>query len=144
LNGTNPCQDPFRDLPASQRFFSGGSSTNRAFQLDRLGAPDVLTADGLSTGGNGLVLFNFELRQHLTKVLKRDLTGVAFIDIGNVYRRVSTIDLSELRTGVGFGVRYDSWVGPLRFDVGYKTNQLTFTGGPERRWEFHLSIGEVF
>ena len=140
----DPNLDPFRDLPASQRFFSGGSSTNRAFQLDRLGAPNVLTADGLSTGGNGLVLFNLELRQHVTKLLKRDVTAVGFIDIGNVYRRVSEIDLSELRTGVGFGVRYDSWIGPLRFDVGYKTSQLTFSGGPERRWEFHLSIGEVF
>lgn len=136
----NPNLDPYRDLPASQRFFSGGSATNRAFQLDRLGAPDVLTEDGLSTGGNGLVLFNFELRQHVT----RDVTAVGFVDVGNVYRRVSTIDLSELRTGVGFGVRYNSPIGPLRFDIGYKTKQLVFTGGPERRWEFHLSIGEVF
>jgi outer membrane protein insertion porin family len=140
----DPTLDPFRDLPASQRFFSGGSSTNRAFQLDRLGAPDVLTADGLSTGGNGLVLFNFELRQYVTKLFNREVTAVGFVDVGNVYRRVSTIDLSELRTGVGFGVRYNSWIGPLRFDVGYKTTQLTFVGGPERRWEFHLSIGEVF
>jgi outer membrane protein assembly factor BamA len=141
---TNPNVDPFRDLPASQRFFSGGSATNRAFQLDRLGAPDVLTEDGLSKGGNGLVLFNVELRARVGQLLKRDVTAVGFVDVGNVFHRVSTIDLSELRTGVGFGVRYDSWVGPLRFDVGYKTDRMVFTGGPERRWEFHLSIGEVF
>ena len=142
--GTNANLDPFRDLPASQRFFSGGSATNRAFQLDRLGAPDVLTEDGLSKGGNGLVLFNVELRAHVAQLFKRDVTAVGFVDVGNVFHRVSTIDLSELRTGVGFGVRYDSWVGPLRFDVGYKTDRMVFTGGPERRWEFHLSIGEVF
>ena len=74
----------------------------------------------------------------------RDLTAVGFVDIGNVYHRVSQIDLSQLRTSYGFGVRYDSWIGPLRFDVGIKTDRMTFTGGPERRWEFHLSIGEVF
>jgi len=52
--------------------------------------------------------------------------------------------LSQLRTGYGFGIRYDSWIGPLRLDFGFKTDRRTYTGGLERRWEFHLSIGEVF
>ena len=69
---------------------------------------------------------------------------MGFVDVGNVFHRVSTIDLAQLRTGVGFGIRYDSWIGPLRLDFGFKTDRRVFTGGPERRWEFHLSIGEVF
>ena len=90
------------------------------------------------------MLFNAELRAHVGKLLNRDLTAVGFVDVGNVFHRVSTIDLSQLRTGVGFGIRYDSWIGPLRLDFGFKTDRKMFTGGLERRWEFHLSIGEVF
>ena len=41
-----------KDVPASQRFFAGGSSTVRGFQLDRLGVPEILTVDGISNGGN--------------------------------------------------------------------------------------------
>jgi outer membrane protein assembly factor BamA len=48
------------DLPASQRFFAGGSTTVRGFQLDRLGAAEVLTEDGVSKGGNAIVVLNAE------------------------------------------------------------------------------------
>jgi outer membrane protein assembly factor BamA len=155
-NIENEFDDPLRDLPASQRLFSGGSATHRGFQLDRLGAEDVLapdgsvlvkgvlTPDGLSRGGNGLVLFTAELRALAGRLLNRELHVVGFVDVGNVFYRVSTIDMSQLRTGVGFGIRYDSWIGPLRLDFGFKTERKMFTGGLERRWEFHLSIGEVF
>jgi len=139
------------DLPASQRFFAGGSTSQRGFQLDRLGVPDitgvkgVLTPDGLSNGGNGLIVLNAEVRANVGKLFKRDLSVVGFADVGNVFRRVSDIDLARLRPGVGFGVRWDSPLGPLRLDFGFKTDRLlVFTGGAERRWEFHLSIGEVF
>ena len=54
----NPLMVKVDDLPASQRFFAGGSTTVRGFQLDRLGVPEVLDDAGLSNGGNGLVIFN--------------------------------------------------------------------------------------
>ncbi len=149
--GGNQLTAVVEDLPASQRLFAGGSTSQRAFQLDRLGVPDipgvkgVLTPDGLSNGGNGLMVFNAELRALVARPFNRDLSVVGFVDSGNVFRRASDIDVTRLRTGVGFGVRWDSPVGPLRLDFGFKTDRLlVFTGGPERRWEFHLSIGEVF
>lgn len=125
-------------VPASQRFFSGGSTTVRGFQQDRLGAPDLLDANGLSNGGNGLMVFNAEVRTALTKEL-----GVAtFVDSGNVFSRVGAMHFSDLRTAVGAGVRYKSPIGPLRFDVGWKVGALRITDN--RRWEFHFSIGEAF
>jgi outer membrane translocation and assembly module TamA len=126
------------DVPASQRFFSGGGTTVRGFQLDRLGTPAILNADGLSNGGNGLLLFNAEVRTRLTRSI-----GIAtFLDAGNVFARVNAISLADLRPTMGAGVRYQSPVGPLRFDVGWKLGGLRVTDG--RRWEFHLSIGEAF
>ena len=133
------------DIPASQRFFAGGGTTVRGFQLDHLGAQEVLTTEGLSNGGNGLLIFNLEVRRVVKQVFGRNMAAVAFVDAGNVFRRVRDVNLKELRSAVGLGVRYDSPIGPLRFDVGFKTTRLVFGNGTrERGWEYHLSIGEAF
>lgn len=157
--GTDAAGNPIEihDVPASERFYSGGSYSVRGFQVDRLGVREVLTKDNLSTGGNGLFLLNLELRAHVGKLFKRDLGVVAFLDAGNVFKRAGDIDLTPcsgtiglgldgrcLRTTAGFGIRYNSWFGPLRLDFGFKTDRMLFANVTERRWEFHLSFGEVF
>ena len=52
--------------------------------------------------------------------------------------------LSAAGAAVGFGARYDSPLGPIRLDVGFKTDQMFFLKSTERRWELHFSLGEVF
>jgi outer membrane protein insertion porin family len=136
--------DIIRDLPASQRFFAGGSNSVRGFQLDRLGVPEILDANGLSDGGNAMMVLNTELRLGAGRLLGRALTVVGFVDGGNVFDRIGEMNLSRLRATTGFGFRYDSQVGPIRLDVGVKLDRFTFARGRERRWELHLSIGEVF
>ncbi len=126
------------DVNLSQRFFAGGSNSVRGFGLDRLGAPDVLNDEGLSRGGNGLIVVNAEVRT----ALSRDLGIVTFMDGGNVFSRVSAIRLPELRATVGAGLRYRSPIGPLRIDVGWMVGGIRATD--KRRWEFHFSIGEAF
>ncbi len=125
-------------VPASQRFFSGGSTTVRGFQQDRLGAANILDENGLSNGGNGLMVFNAEIRTAIT----RELGLATFLDTGSVFARVGEMRLGDLRTSVGAGIRYRSPLGPLRFDVGWKVGALRTTDA--RRWEFHFSIGEAF
>jgi outer membrane protein assembly factor BamA len=132
------------DLPASHRLFAGGSNSVRGFQLDRLGVEEILNDNGLSNGGNALIVVNAELRAFVGRLFKRDLAVVGFVDAGNVFRRVTDMDLGRLRATVGVGVRYDSWLGPLRLDLGFKTDRMIFVNARERRWEFHLSLGEVF
>ncbi len=128
------------DLPAGRRFFAGGSTTVRGFQQDRLGVPAVLNADGLSSGGNGVIILNGEVRTQLG----RGLGLVGFIDGGNVFARASDLALSRVRGAAGLGVRYQSPLGPLRLDFGFKFDRRLIGGKRERAWEFHLSIGEVF
>ncbi|HUL72096.1 MAG TPA: POTRA domain-containing protein [Vicinamibacterales bacterium] len=133
------------NVPASSRFFAGGSTTVRGFQQDQLGVPEILDRNGLSNGGNGLVVLNAELRAAVMKLFGRGLTAVLFTDGGNVFARAADVDLSRLRGTAGFGVRYDSPLGPLRLDFGRKFTQTVFSGGSrERAWEFHFSIGEAF
>ncbi|MEO7191247.1 MAG: POTRA domain-containing protein [Vicinamibacterales bacterium] len=146
--GQSQQQGQCPNLPASQRFFAGGGTTVRGFQLDRLGIPEILTEDGLSLGGDALIVANVELRRALTTLLGRKLTGVGFVDAGNVFARASQLSLGRLRGAAGFGFRYDSPLGPIRLDLGFKLAPQSINGKPdgrrERGWEYHLSIGEAF
>jgi outer membrane protein assembly factor BamA len=143
--------DVVSDLPISQRFFAGGTTSVRGFQIDRLGVYDPLCTcsvidpvTGLSLGGNSLIVLNGEIRRTVTKLFGRNLGAVGFIDGGNVFARAGDLDVSRLRGSVGFGVRYDSPLGPVRLDFGFKLNRLTVAGQRESGWEYHLSIGEAF
>ena len=141
----NPVVDVVADLPASQRFFAGGSTTVRGYQLDMLGVEELIDpVSGLSRGGNGVVVMNLELRRVLGRVVGRPVAGVAFIDAGNVFAKASDIDLARLQATPGFGVRFDSPLGPIRFDMGFKLSRRVIGGTRERGFEFHLSIGEAF
>jgi outer membrane protein insertion porin family len=134
-------QDVITDVPASERFFAGGDTTVRGFVLDRLGAAETLNVQGFPTGGNALIVMNTELRTPYWK----GLGGVGFVDVGNVFRRAREIALGELRPAAGFGLRYRSPLGPLRFDLGLNLDRrLLPSGQRERGAVFHLSLGQAF
>ncbi len=136
-----PLIDTVRDLPASERFYAGGDSTVRGFALDRLGDRDTIDVDGFPTGGDAVIIANAELRFPVT----RTLGGVAFLDGGNVFARMRQMDLGRVRGAAGFGVRYKSPIGPLRFDVGFKLDpRILGNGRRERRYALHISIGQAF
>ncbi|MFO7692958.1 MAG: BamA/TamA family outer membrane protein [Vicinamibacterales bacterium] len=130
-----------RDLPASERYFAGGDTTVRGFQLDRLGEPDTFDRDGTPIGGRSEIVLNGEVRLALWK----DVGVVGFIDAGNVFSTVENLSLGSLRAGTGFGLRYNSPVGPFRVDFGFKLGTLR-SYGPERedRFALHISIGQAF
>jgi outer membrane protein insertion porin family len=132
-----------RDLPQSERFYAGGDTTIRGFALDRVGTrhvpalpTDTLDADLLPVGGNGLVIFNAELRAPVSG----GLGVVGFVDSGNVFSRIAAIDLGELRSAVGGGVRYKSPFGPIRFDLGFKVNRQPGEG----LTAWFVSFGQAF
>jgi outer membrane protein assembly complex protein YaeT len=130
-----------RDLPASERYFAGGDTTVRGFQLDHLGEPDTFDSDGTPIGGHAEIILNGEVRLALWK----DIGVVGFIDAGNVFSTVDRLSLGRLRAGTGVGLRYNSPVGPFRFDFGFKLGALR-TYGPvkEDRFALHISIGQAF
>ena len=136
-----PVVDVVRDLPASERFFAGGDTTVRGFARDQLGTASTIDQDGFPIGGNALVIVNAELRLPV----RRGLGVVGFFDVGNVFSRTSDIDLGSLRSAVGFGVRYRSPVGPIRVDLGFKTNRRDIVPGTrEDLTAVHISLGQAF
>ncbi|MGH9329026.1 MAG: POTRA domain-containing protein [Vicinamibacterales bacterium] len=140
----NPDADPtitVRELPASERFFAGGSTTVRGFAQDKLGASGTISDQGFPLGGNALIILNAEVRARLFGALD----GAAFLDAGNVFEKASDIDLGEIRASVGVGLRYQSPIGPIRVDVGFKLGRRELSPGRfEAPAAFHLSVGQAF
>jgi outer membrane protein assembly factor BamA len=124
-----------KNLPEPERFFAGGDSTARGFALDTMGRPETII-NGFPTGGNGLVLFNTELR-----IPVGTSQVVTFLDTGNVFLNVADIDLGQLRSsaGVGFRARFKSFP-LLRFDLGFKIHPEP---GEDRNAWF-ISFGHAF
>jgi outer membrane protein insertion porin family len=128
------------DLPASERFYGGGDTTVRGFALDTLGTPETIDEDGFPLGGNAIVIFNAELRA----LVRGPISAVGFLDIGNVFRRASGVRLGDLRSAVGFGLRYRSPVGPIRVDLGFKIHPEVVAGRRERPTALHITLGQAF
>lgn len=124
------------DVPASERFYAGGDTTVRGFTLDRLGTPETLDPNGFPNGGNGMLIFNAELRAQVF----RNIGAVVFVDAGNVYRRVPDVSLSEIRPTAGLGLRYQSPIGPLRVDLGFKLDRKP----GEKLTALYFSFGQAF
>ena len=121
-------------IPIFKRLFLGGSNTVRGYRFQNLG---LLDETGNPLGGLSALNANFELRRRLYK----SLAGVLFLDMGLLSDDAFDYDFSDMRFSSGAGVRYDTPVGPIRVDVGYKLNPET---SKEDRWRIHFSIGHAF
>jgi len=128
-------------VPFFKRYFLGGSTSVRGWGRYEL---SPLTESGQPIGGLTVVETSGEVRVPLGP----KLSAVAFVDAGNVGRNPWQLDPGGFRVAVGPGVRYDTPIGPVRFDVGYQLNPipgLLVKGEPERRsWRAHISIGQAF
>lgn len=156
----------FEGVPITERFFSGGADTLRGFSLNQAGPRDPLT--GFPVGGDAVLINNLELRFPL---IGANIGGVAFYDLGNVYtdlhglwsglsrvHQPSATDLNFTSHALGFGLRYNTPVGPIRLDLGYNLNPPVvqqvgpaYSGGPIvethtrlPHFNFFFSVGQTF
>ena len=121
------------DVPTSERFYAGGSTTMRGFEQNAVGPVGV---NNVPAGGNAVLMLNNELRLPL---LKR-VDGVLFFDVGNVYPTIKDFSLTDLRESGGVGIRLRTpWV-LLRTDYGWVLDPRP----GEKRSRFYLSIGQAF
>lgn len=107
-----------------------------------VGSDDPANADDrLVIGGTQTMVNNFELESPVVKAAGISL--VTFFDAGNAFGDPwgnGGINLAELRTSVGFGVRWLSPIGPLRFEYGFPLNPYP----DERKAVFDFTIGSAF
>jgi outer membrane protein insertion porin family len=122
------------EMSISERFFAGGIKTFRGTYRDQLGPLDPVTEN--STGGNALILFNFETTFPIQLFPISDFYYSIFADIGNVFSTVKAVRFDQLQSALGFSLKYKTPLGPLRFDVAWDLG----TG----QAKFHVGIGNVF
>ncbi|MSQ02850.1 MAG: outer membrane protein assembly factor BamA [Myxococcales bacterium] len=107
-----------------------------------VGTDDPQAADDrLVIGGTETLINQFEIESPIIK--SAGISLVAFFDAGNTFGDVQgsgLIDLTDLRTSVGFGVRWFSPIGPLRFEWGFPLAPLP----DERTAVFDFTIGSAF
>lgn len=157
-------------VPVYERYFLGGINTIRGFQLFSLGpqvntlqtASPFAPTSPFNIGGNLELIGNFEVEFPIFPQLR--IKGVVFFDAGNAYNTESRICSSSgstglagpidpcaykqgftgifgnLRTSVGFGFRWFSPIGPLRFEWGIPLKRLQ----GEDPIVFEFTIGNFF
>jgi len=120
-------------IPVWERYFLGGPTTVRGFKFQEVGPRDE---HGRPYGGNKKLIFNAELIFPLIETFK----GVIFYDRGNSWGEGENFSLTDMREGVGVGLRFFSPLGPIRLEYGWKLDRRK----DERRGEFHFMVGAFF
>jgi outer membrane protein assembly complex protein YaeT len=140
IGNIRPVGNAPSNVPFSKKYFLGGATSVRGW--GRYEVSPLLA--GQPIGGNSMLAMSTELRA----MLRGKLGGVLFLDAGNVWADSLAFDLGDLRYAVGPGLRYQTPIGPIRFDIGYQLNPipgLLVDGNPQRRrLRFHFSIGQAF
>ncbi len=122
-----------QEIPLSERFFAGGSTTIRGFEQNSVG--DV-GPGRIPLGGDGMLVINNEIRFPLIG----RIDGVGFVDIGNVYPKISDFSLTDIRKAAGVGLRLRTPWFLLRLDYGVKLDRRE----GESRGRIFFSIGQAF
>ncbi|RMT84334.1 Surface antigen [Pseudomonas viridiflava] len=118
--------DGYTSIPPSLRFFAGGDQSVRGYDYQNLSPTN---SDGDRIGGRYMVAGSVEYQYSIAEKWRL----ATFIDQGNSF---NSLDMPSLKTGVGFGVRWVSPVGPLRLDLAHALDddggvRLHFSMGPE-------------
>tara|TARA_Y100000768_G_scaffold388789_1_gene387212 strand:+ start:12752 stop:15040 length:2289 start_codon:yes stop_codon:yes gene_type:complete len=132
-----------RALPRSEKFQMGGSRNMRGYNFEDIGPQenlqDRVTGEfrDFNVGGLFSMLGQFELEQPL--VADAGLKWVIFYDVGNVIEKFDPDNLI-LRQNYGYGFRWFSPIGVLRFEFGYPIDPPPGVAGQQ----FHFDIGQLF
>lgn len=121
--GTTVASD-FERIPTSLRFYAGGDNSIRGYGYRTVGPRNE---EGIMLGGRHIMVGSAEVDYEF----RPNWRVATFWDAGNAFDDIT----SATRHGVGFGVRWQSPVGPIRIDLAHGF-------GPEGdNVRLHLTLG---
>jgi outer membrane translocation and assembly module TamA len=153
-------------------FFSGGSTSNRGFPIRGVSPHGIVpflnpstatqqvdvgcnptAANGFmadpkecSVPIGGFTLWEFSNEVRFT--IKGPLSGATFCDMGDVSPHVlgqpQAFRLDHLHLSCGVGARYDTPVGPIRLDIGYRIQPLQVLGYPNETAAFNADASNGY
>jgi len=126
-------------IPPSERFYLGGPNNMKGFEQFSLGPTYVDVAGNVRPKGGTFQAFAlFELEYPLIR--EAGLKWALFYDIGNTWDTFPKGNDFTLRQDWGFGLRWFSPIGPLRFEWGFPIKAR----GGELSPVFQFFIGPPF
>jgi outer membrane protein insertion porin family len=149
-------------VPISERFYVGGVNSIRGYNLRSISPTVRVAQSGLepdstlydfSYGGNKELILNLELEFPIVE--KLGIRGVIFVDTGNAYAENEMFFQDKdydlpigLLYSVGFGFRWFSPIGPLRFEWGFPLTRRPNKYLPgtyiDDTYKFEFTIGNFF
>ncbi len=116
----------FERVPPDLRFFAGGDRSIRGYKYKGISPRDD---DGKLTGASKLATGSLEYQYNVTG----KWWSAVFIDSGEA---VNDIKQSNVKTGAGFGVRWQSPVGPIKLDIARPVGD-----SEDRDIQFYIGLG---
>jgi outer membrane protein insertion porin family len=148
--------DADHPVPISELFYVGGINSVRGYRYLSISPRDTVmsgfagdaTTTEIAVGGDKQAILNLELEFPLFKAV--GIRGVLFADFGNAFAPGEYSDPAvslSLYKSVGFGFRWFSPIGPLRFEWGFpldrRKNRLTGVTEDDAV-DFQFTIGNFF
>ncbi len=153
--------DTSKDVSIAERYYLGGINSVRGYRFLSIApstpapcnsaTPVESQICSVTVGGNKQVVFNFELEFPLAP--GAGIKGVLFADAGNVFPSGWWRDPSpdappfSLYRSVGFGFRWVSPIGPLRFEWGIPLDRRKDPRSQsymDQALDFQFTIGNFF
>ena len=128
-------------IPFDKRFYGGGRNSIRSYGYQMSGE---LESDGTPIGGSSIFEGCIEPRFRISK----DFNFVVFLDYSCISDTKSPIFYKEGKTmyGGGFGLRYHTKFGPIRFDLGFPFKRRVDINKQkiDKAVQFYISVGHAF
>jgi translocation and assembly module TamA len=124
------------ESPADFLFYSGGGGTVRGQPYQSLGIDSFVGGETVTTGGTSFVGAQFEARY----LIRENISIVGFYDVGQVGETATPGEDAEWHAGAGFGLRYNTGIGPIRLDLG--TQASGEDAGSDL--QVYIGIGQAF
>ncbi len=120
-------------IPLPKRVLEGTDQEMRGYRYKSVSP----LRDGKPLGGRSGIFYTIETRFRLNKMIGL----VPFFDIGNVCLTEIPQPKGKWFKSTGLGVRYFSFLGPLRFDVAVPLDRRK---GIDPKYRFLVSMGQTF
>lgn len=125
-----------RPIPYTELFLLGGANSLRGYQYGNVGKRKLdMHGKLVPYGGEQQLFLNTEIEFPL--ISEAGIRGVVFYDIGDAQ---DSLNPADFRSDYGFGFRWFSPIGPLRFEWGFPIDRRD----DDRATNFEFSIGAPF